>query len=228
MLSLSMALLPPNNFEDATALSVSSRSEVHDQLLLLGESLHNAGELTADMACKLPNWYSSKEGLSGESPAVFGGAGLGLMQAGQSLLLLQEENTMSIRTQWLACAGDIAATSCALDPIFMGDELEEACELLFNQVKRVDNADDADGLKSAGEAFQDAAGAFDNYGTLLCNEDHATDTEGSAGAILSKAGKELHRAGEILKTISWPDLRKSLLLEDNGDEWELNNPTPKI
>ena len=43
-----------------------------------GEAIRAAGAATSDVAERLPNWYSSKQGLTEENPTVFGSAGLGL------------------------------------------------------------------------------------------------------------------------------------------------------
>lgn len=47
------------------------------------------GAATSDVAERLPNWYSSKQGLTEENPAVFGSAGMGLTQAGDTLCALR-------------------------------------------------------------------------------------------------------------------------------------------
>ena len=82
---------------------------------LMGRALEEAGTLTAGMASRLPKWYSSKEGLTGESPAVFGAGGIALSQAGQALLLSDEEEDESssllknsVYQQLQCCACDLA------------------------------------------------------------------------------------------------------------------------
>jgi hypothetical protein len=58
-------------------------------LRLVGPCFIRAGTCLSEAACILPNWYSSKEGLTGECPAVFGGAGTALTTAGQAMLKLK-------------------------------------------------------------------------------------------------------------------------------------------
>ena len=90
-----------------------------------------AGELTADMASRLPNWYSSKEGLTGESPAVFGGCGMALIQAGQSLAVGNEHQQKSSSQRLFACASDLASAACALDPISLSNDMDEAAAFMI-------------------------------------------------------------------------------------------------
>ena len=65
------------------------------------------------MAERLPNWYSSKQGLTEESPAVFGTAGMGLTHAGGGMSDIQgrlwhEDGTLcGLITQHLA---DLSST----------------------------------------------------------------------------------------------------------------------
>ena len=152
-------------------------------MLIMSESFITAGELTSDMASKLPNWYSSKEGLTGESPAVFGGCGMALIQAGTSIFPtivptittkpldnnVDEENESSnsfVRKHFAALSSDLASAACALDPIGIATHLDEACEaldfILSNNKDRSSNEDyskisivddDDDDSKSGGDGF---------------------------------------------------------------------------
>ena len=101
------------------------------QLALAGESLAAAGEYLSKAACTLPNWYSSKEGLSGESPAVFGSGGTALTQAGESLLVLKDESSSeSISRAISGCVNDLLVAACALEPVDRWTSLEAAAWMM--------------------------------------------------------------------------------------------------
>ena len=79
-----------------------------------GEAIRAAGAATSDVAERLPNWYSSKQGLTEESPAVFGTAGMGLTHAGGALVDGRDP------------AADITFAACALEPIELDTDLHAA------------------------------------------------------------------------------------------------------
>jgi len=80
-----------------------------------GTALLSAGEAFSLAANRLPHFYSSKQGLTDENPAVFGGGGLALTQAGES---------------WVAggaaiedSASDLFFAACQLEPLELGTRL---------------------------------------------------------------------------------------------------------
>ena len=81
-----------------------------------GEAIRAAGAATSDVAERLPNWYSSKQGLTEESPAVFGTAGMGLTHAGGALVDGRDP------------AADITFAACALEPIELDTDLQAAAD----------------------------------------------------------------------------------------------------
>ena len=81
-----------------------------------GEAIRAAGAATSDVAERLPNWYSSKQGLTEESPAVFGTAGMGLTHAGGALVDGRDP------------AADITFAACALEPIELDTDLHDAAD----------------------------------------------------------------------------------------------------
>lgn len=184
-LSHALALVP-----DSSSATTRDSTQLQD----LSLALQTAGDLTSDMASKLPNWYSSKEGLTGESPAVFGGGGMALRQAGESLLL---PDSNLVRVQH--CAGDLAHAACQLEPVGLNEDLDMACGCLENMIFNKDPIY----KEQAGLALQRSARAFQDYGVLLCNEDKASTEQDSAGRILSRAGQQLDMAGGILISLPW-------------------------
>ena len=86
-----------------------------------GEAIRAAGAATSDVAERLPNWYSSKQGLTEENPTVFGSAGLGLEQAGDRLVAGDD------------CVADITFAACALEPIELDADLHDAADAFLEQ-----------------------------------------------------------------------------------------------
>ena len=200
----------------------NDQHDINDQLEELSLCFQRAGDLTSDMASKLPNWFSSKEGLTGESPAVFGAGGMALRQAGESLA--EEKKDVGNATRnWLAVclenlAGDLANAACQFEPIGIGDDLERACDCLEGMLKAASTGEDGDAFKlDAGTALQTSGDSFRDYGILLCAEDKASSSEDSAGRILSRAGEQLHQAGDILISIPWLALEQALSCSSGQD-----------
>lgn len=80
------AFLSPQHERSPIAIQLMPSPSTEDKRReAAGCALVAAGEMISNAACILPNWYSSKEGLAGERPAVFGGAGTALCQAGEGL-----------------------------------------------------------------------------------------------------------------------------------------------
>lgn len=132
----------------------------------VGNSLVTARECVSKAACILPNWYSSKEGLTGESPAVFGAAGTALVQAGESLLLSNKNGIES-------CTCDLFVTACALEPIGLDASVEAVAGALEKSITQSDNENDC--LLEAAVALEEAASEFDEYGKALDAEEHQSD-----------------------------------------------------
>lgn len=215
---------PPRNGALSQCLAKASRA------------LLQAGDLTSDMASKLPNWYSSKEGLTGESPAVFGGCGMALTQAGHSLQGVQgamtvntaeplssssSSPTATLAARFKGCACDLASASCALEPIGIGEEMDRAWGALDEMAAGCENAersepDDDDALQRIVEAQADlqqalynAGERFREYGELLSAED-SNQGENSAGKVLSRAGDELERASGAFGMMAPTEIYSSL------------------
>ena len=129
----------------------------------------------SDVAERLPNWYSSKQGLTEENPTVFGSAGLGLEQAGDRLVAGDD------------CVADITFAACALEPIELDADLHDAADAFL-----------ANDPHAAAESFDAASVAFDQYAELLSREDHA-DTHEGAGATLARAASALRDAANALR-----------------------------
>ena len=140
-----------------------------------GEAIRVAGAATSDVAERLPNWYSSKQGLTEESPAVFGTAGMGLTHAGGALVDGRDP------------AADITFAACALEPIELDTDLHDAADAFL-----------ANDPHAAAESFDAAAASFDVYAELLSREDHA-DTHEGAGATLARAASALRDAANALR-----------------------------
>ena len=152
-----------------------------------GESLLEAGDCLSRAACCLPNWYSSKEGLTGESPAVFGGAGTALCQAGEGLVLVRDDDD-----DLASVVSDLFLASCSLEPVGLGGSIEIAASAL----ERGD-------YKSLHEALEDSARDFETYGEALDAEEHESDREReTAGKLLQVAGSRLRVAGQLLGRLS--------------------------
>ena len=133
------------------------------------------GFFPGDVAERLPNWYSSKQGLTEENPTVFGSAGLGLTHAGERLEAGDD------------CVADITFAACALEPIGLDAELHAAADAFLE----VDH-------QAAADSFDAASAAFDVYAELLRREDHA-DTHEGAGATLARAASALRDAANALR-----------------------------
>ena len=140
-----------------------------------GEAIRAAGAATSDVAERLPNWYSSKQGLTEENPTVFGSAGLGLEQAGDRLVAGED------------CVADITFAACALEPIELDTDLHDAADAFL-----------ANDPHAAADSFDAASVAFDQYAELLSREDHA-DTHEGAGATLARAASALRDAANALR-----------------------------
>ena len=140
-----------------------------------GEAIRAAGAATSDVAERLPNWYSSKQGLTEENPTVFGSAGLGLEQAGDRLVAGDD------------CVADITFAACALEPIELDADLHDAADAFL-----------ANDPHAAADSFDAASVAFDQYAELLSREDHA-DTHEGAGATLARAAFALRDAANALR-----------------------------
>ena len=118
----------------------------------------SAGAATSDVAERLPNWYSSKQGLTEENPTVFGSAGLGLEQAGDRLVAGDD------------CVADITFAACALEPIELDADLHDAADAFL-----------ANDPHAAAESFDAASVAFDQYAELQA-ERTSSDTLAKAPA----------------------------------------------
>ena len=160
--------LIPNHFADTN--DSENLSLLIKQLALMSQSFLTAGELISDMACKLPNWYSSKEGLTGESPAVFGSCGMSFIQASDSIStngianasktsLSSEESSSSttkntkaassnLKLQLQYLSSDLASAACALDPIGISANLDLACEAIDNLI--IECSDETDASSDSG------------------------------------------------------------------------------
>ena len=95
------------------------------------------------MAERLPNWYSSKQGLTEENPTVFGSAGLGLTHAGERIIAGDD------------CVADITFAACALEPIELDADLYAAADAFLEEDPH------------AAATFDAASAAFDQYAELL-------------------------------------------------------------
>jgi hypothetical protein len=137
-----------------------------------GCSLVAAGEMISNAACILPNWYSSKEGLTGESPAVFGGAGTALCQAGEGLQASIQD-----------CVGDLFLASCCLDPIGLGDTMERVAEALQEK-----------DFTEAALALEQSADEFEDYGKALDAEEHQSDHDRETAGILLQSAAVAFRS----------------------------------
>ena len=140
-----------------------------------GEAIRAAGAATSDVAERLPNWYSSKQGLTEESPAVFGTAGMGLTHAGERIISGDD------------CVADITFAACALEPIELDADLHDAADAFL-----------ANDPHAAADSFDAASAAFEVYAELLRREDHA-DTHEGAGATLARAASALRDAANALR-----------------------------
>ena len=159
----------------AFALTLPLCTAMAPRFVEAGEAIRAAGAATSDVAERLPNWYSSKQGLTEENPTVFGSAGLGLEQAGDRLVAGDD------------CVADITFAACALEPIELDADLHDAADAFL--------ANDA---HAAAGSFDAASAAFDVYAELLSREDHA-DTHEGAGATLARAASALRDAANALR-----------------------------
>ena len=159
----------------ALAVTLPCCTAMAPRFVEAGEAIRAAGAATSDVAERLPNWYSSKQGLTEENPTVFGSAGLGLSHAGERLEAGDD------------CVADITFAACALEPIGLDTDLHAAADAFLE-----------DDHHSAAGSFDAASAAFDQYAELLSREDHA-DTHEGAGATLSRAASALRDAANALR-----------------------------
>ena len=170
-------MLRPETKAMKTALAVTLPccTAMAPRFVEAGEAIRAAGAATSDVAERLPNWYSSKQGLTEENPTVFGSAGLGLEQAGDRLVAGDD------------CVADITFAACALEPIELDADLHDAADAFL-----------ANDPHAAADSFDAASAAFDQYAELLSREDHA-DTHEGAGATLARAASALRDAAAALR-----------------------------
>ena len=159
----------------ALAVTLPCCTAMAPRFVEAGEAIRAAGAATSDVAERLPNWYSSKQGLTEESPAVFGTAGMGLTHAGGALVDGRDP------------AADITFAACALEPIELDTDLHDAADAFL-----------ANDPHAAADSFDAASAAFDVYAELLSREDHA-DTHEGAGATLARAASALRDAANALR-----------------------------
>lgn len=193
-------LLPTFSISRQHPRILESRSEppskqTQQEYIQVGTHLVDAGECISKAACILPNWYSSKEGLTGESPAVFGSAGTALCQAGESL------SSGGIR----ACISDLYVTACALEPIGLEACMEAVAIALESSAttREEDNASSSwnDRLQAA-IALEESANEFDEYGKALDAEEHQSDHDrDTAGGLLHSAATSLRMAADSLRRV---------------------------
>ena len=105
----------------AFALTLPLCTAMAPRFVEAGEAIRAAGAATSDVAERLPNWYSSKQGLTEESPAVFGTAGMGLTHAGRALVEGRDP------------AADIRFAACALEPIDLDADLTAAADSFLEE-----------------------------------------------------------------------------------------------
>ena len=159
----------------AFALTLPLCTAMAPRFVEAGEAIRAAGAATSDVAERLPNWYSSKQGLTEENPTVFGSAGLGLTHAGERLEAGEDP------------VADFTFAACALEPIGIDAGLHAAADAFLEE----DTA-------AAADSFDAASVAFDQYAELLSREDHA-DTHEGAGATLARAASALRDAAAALR-----------------------------
>ena len=151
------------------------------QLNAAGEAFLSAGECFALAANRLPHFFSSKQGLTDENPAVFGGGGLAFTNAGEVLLADGAAAEDS--------ASDLFFAACQLEPLELGVHFEGAGAALEDS--------DPSGAQRELEA---AADDVHSYGVQLA--DAATDDGESAGALLQRAAAALRVAATALGGLS--------------------------
>jgi hypothetical protein len=154
-----------------------------------------AGTCLSEAACILPNWYSSKEGLTGECPAVFGGAGTALTAAGQAMLKLKYVGTSKAHPEEDYGVTDLFTAACSLDPIGLHNNLDEAAAALEEWILTSQES----ALKETATALQGVAHDFAVYGDGLDQEAHS-DGEGreTSGGHMRQAAKCMTIASGIL------------------------------
>ena len=154
------------------------------QIIKAGEHFMQAGELFNLAANRLPNFYSSKQGLTNENPATFGGGGLALVNCGESLCKSEEDDDDALAT----CASDLFFAAVQLEPVELGASFDAAGDAL-------ESGDTA----SAADALGCAADEIEQYGLLLAAEDAS---ESSAGAMLRDAAAHVRAAASALLPLS--------------------------
>jgi hypothetical protein len=135
-------------------------------------------------ANNLPSFYSSKQGMTNENPAVFGGGGLALTNAGEAFKMDGDLHQV---------ASDFHYAACALEPVELGFPFQRAGDIL-----------EGDGggalaprqLRRASAALRAAAWSIDQYGSLLCQE---ADGEESAGGQLKQSASHLRKASTAIR-----------------------------
>ena len=135
-----------------------------------------AAEALSLAANRLPNFYSSKQGMTPENPAVFGGGGTALLSFADSL---QDADDIS------DCSDDLHFAAAQLEPLELGSRFDDAGEAF------------TDGWPLRGAAaIRYAAADIAAYGQLLRDED---DDPSGAGAMLEDAANHLRVAARELR-----------------------------
>ena len=130
---------------------------------------------------RLPGYYSSGQGVASESPAIFGGGGLALTQAADSI----DSSGLTA-----AAADDFFYVAANLQPIQIGTQWEEAGACL--------EVEDNEG---AAIAMHLAAHDMRDYGRMLLAEEDPLGAYqgGSAGGLLVMAADEVSAAASALR-----------------------------
>ena len=179
---------PGNAFTPSTPFRLSrSVVQLAGSTIDAAQALTKAGDYLSKAACCLPNWYSSKEGLSGESPAVFGGGGTALVQAGESLQKGQVDG----------CVSDLFTAACALEPVELHRSMEEAAISL----EKSRSGERDENILAAATALEELASQMEDYGAALDAEEQSSHSEReTAGGFLAQAAFEFRRAAESFRT----------------------------
>lgn len=167
----------------------SGMSDDEDVSIPIGDAFVSAGQKISAAACILPNWYSSKEGLTGESPAVFGGTGTAFVMAGESF---QEHD-------YDGAICDLLTAGCALDPIDLRVPIEEAADAIQEALSKQDDSC----LHTASRALASSASQFHTYGEDLNAEEHSSSGQEreTAGNLLQSASDDIREASKLLLSL---------------------------
>lgn len=139
-----------------------------------------AAESFSLAANSLPNFFSSKQGMTNENPAVFGGGGLALSNLAETLA----EPSPDLD----GVASDLHFASCQLEPVELGKRFGDAGDAL------------CDGsVRRAAAHLRAAAHEVDAYGALLRAEDSGDD---GAGAQLRDAAAHLRAAAAAMRAMA--------------------------